>query len=122
MTDPPEKNDSLWILVVSPAIWAAHFLLSYATAAIWCAKLAAGGSLDGARLAIGIYTAAALIGIGINAWLGHRKWSIGSTPHHLDSAEARHRFLGIAAVLLAGLSAVATIYVSLAAVFIRNCN
>ena len=123
MTEPPEKNESLWILVVSPTIWAGHFLLSYATAAIWCAKLVGpGGSLDGARLAIGIYAAAALIGIGINGWLGHRKWRIGTTPHHLDSAEARHRFLGIASILLAGLSAVATIYVSLAAVFIRDCN
>ncbi len=32
---------SVWILVAAPSIWAAHFLLSYWVAAIWCGSLAA---------------------------------------------------------------------------------
>lgn len=60
-----EKNESLWLLIASPAIWAAHFTLSYLTAAIWCAKLAeTGGSLHPVRSAVVIYTVLALIGIG----------------------------------------------------------
>jgi hypothetical protein len=121
----PEKNESLWLLTVSPAIWTVHFLLSYATAAVWCAKLAGpGGSLWEARLAIAVYTALALIGIGINGWSGFRRHSFGhsTTPHDFDSAADRHRFLGFATLLLSALSAVGTLYVALAAVFIRTCD
>src|SRR5687767_11521418 len=40
MTETSETNQSLWLLTASPVIWAAHFMLSYITASIWCAKLA----------------------------------------------------------------------------------
>ena len=44
-----------------PTIWAAHFLLCYVTAAIWCAKVAGpDGSLGGVRVAIAVYTVLAL--------------------------------------------------------------
>lgn len=33
-----ERNRDLWVLAASPGIWAAHLLLAYALAAIWCAK------------------------------------------------------------------------------------
>lgn len=120
----PEKNERLWILTVSPAIWSVHFLLSYGTAAIWCAKLAGpDGSLREARLAIAVYTVLALTGIGINGWLGYRRHSFGgATPHDFDSPEDRHGFLGFATLLLSALSAAATLYVALAAVFIETCQ
>ena len=42
---------------VSPTIWGVHFLLSYITAAIYCAKYAPpDGSLRGVRWAIAAYT------------------------------------------------------------------
>ena len=67
--DLPEENESLWLLTASPVIWAAHFLLSYVTAAIWCAKVAGpDGSLGGVRVAIAVYTVLALSGIGIIGW------------------------------------------------------
>ncbi|HEX7182892.1 MAG TPA: hypothetical protein VF756_13700 [Thermoanaerobaculia bacterium] len=125
MTDLPEKKESLWLLTASPAIWSAHFLLSYVTAAVWCAKMAGpGGPLGGARTAIAVYTALALAGIGITGWIGFRRHSYGDaeTPHDFDTPEDRHRFLGFATLLLSALSAVATIYVALAAVFIGNCR
>jgi hypothetical protein len=124
-TTLPERKESLWLLTISPAIWSAHFLLSYVTAAVWCAKMAGpGGPLGGARTAIAVYTAVALIGIGITGWFGFRRHSFGDaeTPHDFDSPEDRHRFLGFATLLLSALSAVATIYVALAAVFIGNCR
>lgn len=120
-----EKNESLWILTVSPTLWAAHFLLSYLTAAVWCAKVVGrDGSLSTVRVAIAVYTVLALLGIGLNGWLGYRRHSFGdaSTPHDFDSPADRHRFLGFATLLLSALSAVATLYVALAAVFIETCR
>ena len=58
MTEISEKKQSLWLLTASPVIWAAHFMLSYITASIWCAKLAGPDkSLGEVRVAIVIYTA-----------------------------------------------------------------
>ncbi|HEX5733576.1 MAG TPA: hypothetical protein VF131_12145 [Blastocatellia bacterium] len=119
-----EKNQNLWLLTAAPAIWAGHFLLSYITASIWCAKLVgADGSLWGVRVAIAVYTVVALAGIGMIGWSGYRRHRYGSetVPHDFDTPEDRHRFLGFATLLLAALSAVATIYIALAAVFIGRC-
>lgn len=121
----PEGAESLWRLASGPLIWSVHFVLCYVTASVWCAKVAgAGGPLGGARLAIGVFTVVALAGIGIVSWSGWERHTFrGATlPHDFDSREDRHRFLGFAMLLLAGLSAVATIYTALAAVFIDTCR
>ena len=123
--DPSEENQSLWRLTLSPAIWSAHFLLSYFTAALWCGMVVGrDGSLSGARWAIAGYTVLALLGIGITGWRGYRRHSFGAAtvPHDFDTPEDRHRFLGFATLLLSALSAVATVYVALAAVFLRSCR
>lgn len=120
----PEENESLWLLIASPALWAAHFLLSYCTAAIWCAKfVGADGSLWQVQVAITIYTVAALLGIGIIGQIGYRRHRFGtaSLPHDFDSPEDRHRFLGFAMLLLSALSAVAVVYAALVVVFFRSC-
>jgi hypothetical protein len=125
MTQTAEQHQSLWLLTASPLIWAGHFLLCYITAAIWCAKMVGpGGSLSTVRVAIAVYTALALAGIGIIGWTGYRRHSYGNAalPHDLDTPEDRHRFLGFATLLLSGLSAVATLYASLVAVFIGSCH
>jgi hypothetical protein len=123
--DLPEKDETLWLLAASPTIWAAHFLLSYCTAAIWCAKLAGpDGSLSRARAIIGVYTVLALAGVGIIGWRGWRRHRLAGSdlPHDDDSPEDRHRFLGFAAALLSGLSAVAILYEALAVVLIERCR
>lgn len=121
----PEQASELWALAAGPGAWAAHFLLSYATAAVWCAKVArGGGTLAGARLAIAGYTVVALAAIAVAGWRGlrrHRRPG-GATPHDDDTPEDRQRFLGFAAALLAGLSAVATIFTALAAAFFGSCR
>jgi hypothetical protein len=125
MTSFPEKHESLWILTAAPVLWAVHFLLSYFTAAIWCAKfVGTDGSLLGVRRAMTIYTIVALIGIGVTGWVGFRRHGFGleTVPHDFDSPESRHRFLGFATLLLSGLSAIATLYTALATVFIRSCH
>lgn len=120
-----EENQSLVLLAASPVLWAVHFLLSYGTAAIWCAKVAGpGGSLSGVRVAMVIYTVLALSGIGVIGWAAFRRHSYGMSPppHDADTPEDRHRFLGFAALLLSALSAVATLYTALVVVFIGSCH
>lgn len=124
MTALPEHRESLWLLTISPAIWSAHFLLSYLTAAIWCAKAPGPYTgLDDVRLAIAIYTGAALLGIAMTARVGWRRQeALGFDTGPGDTAEDRHQFLAFATLILSGLSAVATVYVALAPVFIGTCR
>src|SRR5687768_16446315 len=128
----PDKG-SLWLLTVAPTIWAAHLLLCYVTAAIWCAKAAGpGASLDGIPTAILWYTVVALVGIAVIGWEGLRRHSFSSpamegsgteaTTHDLDSPDDRHRFLGFATLLLSGLSAVAVMYAAFAAKLFDTCR
>jgi len=122
---PPEKRESLWILAVSPTLWAVHLLACYGTAAIWCEKaVGREGALDGVRWAVAVYTAAALAGILVTGWKGYRRHRHGTAtvPHDFDSPADRHRFLGFATLLLSGLSAVAVLYGALAVVFIGSCR
>jgi hypothetical protein len=120
----PEPRDSLLSLVGGPLVWAAHFLASYATAAVWCAKvIGRGAPLGGARLLIFGYTAAALLLIAASArrgWRSHRHGR-GEPPHDEDTPEDRHRFLGFATLLLSGLSAIAVVYAALVVVFTESC-
>ncbi len=119
-----EKNQSLWLLVTAPLAWAAHFVASYATAAVWCAKYASpDGGYHSARLAIGAYTFVALAVIAVvarSAWSRYRY--AGAREHSdADTPVGRHRFMGFASLLLCGLSAVATLYAALAAALIGRC-
>ena len=118
-----EANQSLWLLTVSPTIWAVHFLACYITAAVWCAKYAQGAGLGPVRTAVLVFTIVALLGIGITGGIGYRRQGFGTdaTPHDADTHADRHRFLGFATLLLSGLSAVATLYVAAVAYFIETC-
>jgi hypothetical protein len=123
-TDRPEPKTSLASLVAAPIVWAAHFLLSYGTVAIWCAKRAGPErSLGGASVAIASYTIVALIAIGIigrRAWRQHR--IADAAPEDRDSPEARHRFVAGATLLLAGLAAIAILYAALAVAVAGSCR
>lgn len=125
MSAPHESRESLWRLAISPTIWMGHFILCYATAAVWCEKHAGpSAALGSARTAIALYTVAALIGIAWNGWDGRRRSRLGSGPRSLefDTDEDRHRFLGFATLLLAALSAGATLYVAGAALAVGDCR
>lgn len=123
-TNAPEHDDSLWYLPAAPLVWAAHFLLCYATAAVWCAKLVSrDGSLLPVQIAIAAYTTVSLIAV---AWLGWRGFKRHRerrpAPHDADTPEDRRAFLGFASLLLAGLSAIAIVYEALPALLIRSCQ
>src|SRR5688500_17491080 len=119
--DLPESEESLVTLVAPPLVWLTHFLLSYGTAAIYCAKLAGpGGSLGPARIVIGVYTAIALAVVAYFGVRGYRRAGAVAgkrAPHDDDSPLGRHRFLGFSMLLLAGLSALAIVYTGLVVVF-----
>lgn len=120
-----ERNESLWMLTVSPTIWAAHFGLCYVTGAIWCAKAAdVLAPLGGVRTAVFVFTVVALAGIAITGWIGYRAHSYGAgeLPHDDDTPEDRHRFMGFATLLLSGISAVAVTYAALVVVFVETCQ
>jgi hypothetical protein len=121
-----EDRQSLWLITFGPAIWAAHFGLSYALASVWCAKVTADGTLGALHQIIAVLTVVALIGIGLIAREGWRRHRFGdddaSAPHDDDTPEDRHRFLGLATLLLALLSAVATTYVAVSAYFFSTCR
>jgi len=125
MSQTHEKYQSLWLLTASPTIWAAHFLLSYVTAAVWCAKAASpGSSVVVVRVALIIYTVLALVAIGIVGWKGYSKHSHGDAelPHDADTPEDRHRFIGFATLLLSSLSAIAVLFAALVPFFIGTCH
>jgi hypothetical protein len=119
-----EDRSTLWVLTFSPAIWAVHFLVSYSAGAIWCGVVAGReGSLGPVRLAIlgsAVLAIVAIALIGRRAWRSYRHWN-NPAEQHADTAEARHRFLGFATVLLSILSAIAVIYVAAATLFVRGC-
>jgi hypothetical protein len=120
-----EKHERLWRIAVSPAIWAAHFLLSYLTAAVWCAKFSPrDDTLGPVRWAIIAYTIAALIGIALTGRSGLRRHQRGteSPPHDFDTVGDRHGFLGYATVLLSALSAVAVVFAALVVIFFEDCR
>lgn len=126
MAEPlPEKSLHLWLIAASPAIWAVHFLVSYAHASVWCFKYAEpGGSLGPVRPAIVVYTVIAITGVTLIGWFGFRRHRHGesSLPHDWDSSEDRHRFLGYATLILSALSAVAILYAATVVAFIGSCR
>jgi hypothetical protein len=120
-----ETRESLWLLVASPLVWAAHFLACYITAAVWCEKIVEpGDSLAGVRTAHGVYTVVALAVIFVVGVRGLRRHRRGRAelPHDADTPEDRHRFLGFATLLLSGLSAVAVLFTSFVAVVVGDCH
>jgi hypothetical protein len=112
MNGPGKGPRGLWILTLGPAIWSAHFLACYLTAAIWCAKAASPG-LGPVRAAIGAYTLIALGALAVTSWWGWRRQR---------SALSRDDFLGFTTLLLCGLASVAVLYVALPAVFAGSCR
>jgi hypothetical protein len=126
MTTTREEHQSLWLLTIAPAIWGGHFLASYIAASVWCSRFSGDGTLGPIPQLVAALTVLALAGIALVGWGGWQRHSYGElrepVPHDEDTPEDRHRFLGLATLLLAGLSAVATMYVAAAASFFGTCR
>lgn len=116
----------LWALTAGPAIWAFHFAISYAVAAIHCAKWAPeDGGLGSVPLYIAVLTGLALLGITALGWNAYQRWwhaGDPEPPHDAATVEDRRSFLGFAALLLCGLSFVATVYTAMAVWLAASCR
>ncbi|NDV52551.1 MULTISPECIES: hypothetical protein [unclassified Salipiger] len=115
---------SVWILVAAPSIWAAHFLLSYWVAAIWCAKLGRGTPLTEPRWIIaglGALCIAAIIGLAVLAVRRYGGVFVIFEEITESSERARDRFVGHVALLLCVLSAVAILFTVIPGMVLGQC-
>lgn len=126
--DPPKRlleEGSLWIMVAAPTVWAAHFLLCYWVAAVWCAKVVEGaGPLGTVRWTVAGLTAGALALIALLAWHAVRRYDeklLIREELTEDTEEERTRFLDHSTLLLCLLSAIAVIFDALPAVVFETC-
>lgn len=121
-----EERDSLWRLALPPTIWALHFVASYGAAALVCARLGGDAqavvALRGGIVALALVALVAIGALGRRAW---RQWDMmRDREWENDQAhgEDRHQFLGHAAFLLAVISAIGVIYVTLPALLVEGCT
>ena len=116
------RHRSLFRMVAAPTVWAVHFLLVYATAAIWCAK---GWGPEGTLVAlITAFTVVAEVVIGALALEMWRQWDYLDDHdyiHDQPTDEHRREFLGHAGFMLACLSFVAVLFSTFPAWFAGSC-
>jgi Kef-type K+ transport system membrane component KefB len=120
----PKQIETLWTLFTAPVVWAAHFLVCYIGAAIYCAKPELVGlSFSAVRAGIAAVTVIALSLIALSAWLAWRQWGFGTDdpPHDDPTRRDRTLFQGFATLLLSGLSFVAVIFTAMPALFLTEC-
>ena len=122
-----EEASSLWLITLSPLVWAVHFVLCYGGAALYCARFAPEPltAVPFMRVSIVGLTALALCIIGYVAWVSWRQWDF-LDDHDYEHAKAvgehRHEFLGHAAFLLSVMSGIAVLYVAMPAIFMETCQ
>jgi Kef-type K+ transport system membrane component KefB len=120
----PREMETLWTLFTAPVVWAAHFLVCYVGAAVYCAKPGLFGfDFEVVRAGIAAATAVALMLILLSAWLAWRQWGFGTEdpPHDDPTGRDRRLFQGFATLLLSGLSFVAVVFTALPALFLSEC-
>ncbi|BCH15524.1 hypothetical protein [Mesorhizobium sp. L-2-11] len=120
----PKQIETLWTLFTAPVVWAAHFLVCYVGAAIYCAKPELVGlSFSAVRAGIAVATVVALSLIALSAWLAWRQWGFGTDdpPHDDPTRRDRTLFQGFATLLLSDLSFIAVIFTAMPALFLTEC-
>ncbi|RWB26693.1 MAG: hypothetical protein E5V25_15460 [Mesorhizobium sp.] len=120
----PKEIETLWTLFTAPVVWAAHFLVCYIGAAVYCAKPELVGlSFSAVRAGIAAATLVALSLIALSAWLAWRQWGFGTDdpPHDDPTRRDRTLFQGFATLLLSGLSFIAVIFTAMPALFLTEC-
>jgi hypothetical protein len=109
--------------VAAPIIWSTHFTITYIWAAMACGRFArhAAAALD---VGLAALTALALVPIVVLLIRGFRQlgYRLPDQPNDDGTVEDRARFMSYMTVLLAGLSAVATLFVGAAAIAVGGCS
>jgi hypothetical protein len=119
-----EARQRLWIVLAPLVVWGVHFMACYITAALYCGPAVPGDRPSLPPTLFVVYTAVAGAAILACGWIGWKAHSLGDaeTPHDADSPEDRHRFLGLATLLFAGLSFVAVVYTAMAVFMVQTCQ
>ncbi|MGX9176806.1 hypothetical protein [Mesorhizobium sp. BHbdii] len=120
----PKEIETLWTLFTAPVVWAAHFLVCYIGAAVYCAKPELIGlNFSAVRAGIAAATLIALSLIALSAWLAWRQWGFGTDdpPHDDPTKRDRTLFQGFATLLLSCLSFIAVIFTAMPALFLTGC-
>jgi len=119
----PHAPDRLWVPLLAPIIWSTHFTISYIWVALACGRFAAraAGSLDDALI---VLTVIALVPIGVLFMRGFRQlgYQLPDQPNDDGTPEDRTKFMSYMTILLAGMSAIATLFVGVAAFSMGGCQ
>lgn len=120
------SGTDLWRVIISPSIWALHFLVCYVAAAIYCEKLGRDAPLGDVRVLVIGVTVLALGGIfwsTLGLWRVHeRSLTDNDFEYEHNTPEERHRFLSHVALMLSVLSAIAVIYVAIPMIYLETCR
>jgi hypothetical protein len=117
-----EEQASLFKITLGPLIWAVHFVICYGLVAVTCAK---GWDIGAMRTGLLVASVLALGGIGQVGRTAWRQWNVAATGDYANRSgrvEDRHHFLGHAAFLLAIISLIGVVFVSLPLVLIGGCQ
>ncbi len=120
------EGTDLWRVILAPSIWAAHFLVCYVAAAVYCEKAGRPAELWPVQLIVGAVTLAAMGGI---ALIFRSLWKVRGLSTVNDNynfagndPEERHRFLSHVSLMLCVLSMVAILYVAIPAFLLGSCR
>jgi len=117
-----EEQASLLKITFGPLIWATHFVVCYGLVAVTCAK---GWDFFLIRIVLLVLSVGALAGVGLIGRTAWRQWNARETGDFVNRgghAEDRHHFLGHAAFLLAIISFIGVIFVTLPLLMIGGCR
>jgi len=123
--DLGSRRGNIWWVVAAPLTWALHFLISYITAAIYCAKYVdQEASIEPITIPVAAYTIVALSVIVSVATVGYRRHRLGetTTPHSKPTRGDQVRMIGLATFLLSLLSGIATLFTALVFVLAGSCH
>lgn len=120
------SGTDLWRVILSPIVWALHFLFCYGYAAISCEKLGRAASLDSTRWAVLGATVLALGLVGLSTWslwqVRGRSLTDNDFEYEHNTPDERHRFLSHVALMLCALSAIAMLYVAIPVALLDSCR
>jgi hypothetical protein len=117
------RADPLWVPVVAPVVWSAHFMVCYIWAALACGRFRAGGegTLDAAIAATTLLALAVIAATFLRA-LVQLRYQLPQQPSDDPTPGDRARFMAFTTLLLAGLSGIGTLYVGAAAWLVGGCQ
>lgn len=118
-----EEAESLWKITLAPLAWAVHFVVCYAVVSLACNKL--GGQSAAVTIGLIAFSVAVLAFILWIGWRAFVQWDVrgtGQFSNPAGDAEDRHQFLGHAAFLLAIISFIAVVYVTLPLLLLEGCG